>query len=92
MSPDDIEDTYPCTPLQASLIVDSATYMHSLIQFVDPSVDLNRLCNAIDRVVVINGALRTRIVYCDGMGLLQVIMRKGLPILLSAETSIEQFR
>lgn len=65
--------------------------MHSLIQFVNPSVDLNRLCNAIDRAVVINGALRTRIVYCDGMGLLQVIMRKSPPILLSTETSIEQF-
>jgi hypothetical protein len=91
VSPGDIEDAHPCTPLQAGMMVDSAPYMHTLVQSVDLSVDLDRLCRAVDQVIVLNRTLRTRIVYCDGVGLLQVVMRKGPPVLLSMETNVEQF-
>ncbi|KAJ3954596.1 hypothetical protein N0V92_008896 [Colletotrichum tropicale] len=91
LSPKDIQDVYPCTPLQSGMMVDSSLYVHVVVHEIDPSVDLDRLCGAIDQVVAANEVLRTRIVDCDGAGLLQAVVKKGEPVLRSNETDIERF-
>lgn len=91
LNPQDIQDVYPCTPLQWGLMVDSALYVGEVIHDIDPSVDLDRLCDALEQVVAGNDVLRTRIVDCDDDGLLQVVVRKGQPVIRSAETDFARF-
>ncbi|KAH6953445.1 hypothetical protein DER45DRAFT_380302 [Fusarium avenaceum] len=91
LSPQDIEDAYPCTPVQSGMMVDSALYVHTIVHKVDSSVDLNQLSHALDQVVAMNHVLRTRIVDCDGTGLLQAVVRKGEPVLQSEERDFEYF-
>ncbi|KAF4825831.1 Nonribosomal peptide synthase atnA [Colletotrichum siamense] len=91
LSPKDIQDVYPCTPLQSGMIVDSSLYIHVIVHKIDPSVDVDRLCDAIDQVVASNEVLRTRIVDCDGAGLLQAVAKGGEPVLRSTETNLERF-
>ncbi|KAI8275448.1 Nonribosomal peptide synthetase 12 [Colletotrichum sp. SAR 10_98] len=91
LSPKDIQDVYPCTPLQSGMMVDSSLYIHVIVHKIDPSVDTDRLCAAIDQVVASNEVLRTRIVDCDGAGLLQAVVRRGEPVLRSPETDLDRF-
>ncbi|KAI8200119.1 Nonribosomal peptide synthase atnA [Colletotrichum sp. SAR 10_86] len=91
ISPKDIQDVYPCTPLQSGMMVDSSLYVHVIVHKIDPSVDTDRLCGAIDQVVASNAVLRTRIVDCDGAGLLQAVVKGGEPVLRSTETDLERF-
>ncbi|KAH0433356.1 nonribosomal peptide synthase [Colletotrichum camelliae] len=91
LSPKDVQDVYPCTPLQSGMMVDSSLYVHVVVHKIDPSVDMDRLCGAIDQVVASNEVLRTRIVDCDGAGLLQAVVKRGEPVLRSTKTDLERF-
>jgi amino acid adenylation domain-containing protein len=73
-----IQDVYRCTPFQSGLMTDSATYIQRFIHTVNPSVDLDRFCAALQHVISINETLRTRIVDCD-LGLVQVVVRNEAP-------------
>jgi len=74
---DNIEEIYSCTPLQIATIVESALHTGtSVFQFVftlAPSIDLDRLCLALQQVIVNNSILRTRFVDTR-YGLLQVVV------------------
>ncbi|KAK2053250.1 acetyl-CoA synthetase-like protein [Colletotrichum caudatum] len=72
-------------------MVDSSLYIHVIVHRIDPSVDLDRLCGAIDQVVAANEVLRTRIVDCDAAGLLQAVVKKGEPVRRSSETDLDRF-
>lgn len=91
LGPQDVQDVYPCTPLQWGLMVDHSLYVGVAVHDIDPSVDLDRLCCALDQVVARNDVLRTRIVDCDDDGLLQVVARKGQPVVRTAETDMDRF-
>ncbi|KAF4463331.1 nonribosomal peptide synthase [Fusarium albosuccineum] len=91
LSPQDIQDVYPCTPLQSGMMVDSALYVHTIVRKIAASVDLDRLCGALDQVVATNDVLRTRIVDCDGPGLLQAVVRKWQPVLRTPEIDLQLF-
>lgn len=75
----DIEDAYPCTPLQegmmASLESGAASYMGREILKIPTGIDVTRFQTAWDRVIAAHGILRTRIVDTRGAGLLQVVLR-----------------
>ncbi|EQB51718.1 hypothetical protein CGLO_08717 [Colletotrichum gloeosporioides Cg-14] len=91
LSPKDIQDVYSCTPLQSGMMVDSSLYVHVIVHKIDLSVDVDQLCGAIDQVVASTEVLRTRIVDCDGAGLLQAVVKRGEPVLRSTETDLERF-
>lgn len=91
LQPQDIQDVYQCTPLQWGLMVDSALYVGEVIHDIDPCVDLDRLCGALEEVVARNDVLRTRIVDSDDDGLLQVVVKKGPSVIRSAETDFVRF-
>jgi amino acid adenylation domain-containing protein len=76
ISADQIEDIFACTPLQTSSMAESTIRTGaSVYQFVlslAPSVDLERVCAALQKVVSLNAVLRTRLVDCH-LGLVQVV-------------------
>ncbi|RGP66593.1 nonribosomal peptide synthase [Fusarium longipes] len=90
LSTKNIQDVYPCTPVQSGMMVDAALYVHTIVHKIDSHVDLSRFCHALDQIVVTNQVLRTRIVDCDGHGLLQAVVEQGEPVLRS-EGDINHF-
>lgn len=80
VSPCDIEDMYPCTPLQEGLLAltlkTPGTYMGFNVLEIAPVVDLTRFKTAWEQVVETIPILRTRIVDIPGNGLLQVVVRE----------------
>ncbi|KAF2158639.1 hypothetical protein M409DRAFT_61478 [Zasmidium cellare ATCC 36951] len=78
----DIEDIFPCTPLQAGLIALSARgsvdYVVRQSFELKPEVCLNRLENALGELIQAEPILRTRIVDVAGEGLVQIIVRRAL--------------
>ena len=78
-----IEDVYPCTPLQESLIVLSerrqGDYVgHDCLRLA-PSVDIERFRIAWETVVDRIPVLRTRIIEVPGHGLLQAVLKEPAP-------------
>ncbi|KAK8124137.1 Nonribosomal peptide synthetase 12 [Apiospora kogelbergensis] len=73
-SVEEIEDVYPCTPLQEAFIAHPSehAYNHCIIISLSPTLEPDRLCNALRQVVRENSILRTRIVQC-GIDILQVV-------------------
>ncbi|KAL8641307.1 MAG: hypothetical protein Q9228_001859 [Teloschistes exilis] len=82
VKPDNIEDLYPCTPLQEGLLALSmkrqGDYIGRNVMRLSPSVDINRFRKAWEKVVSEVPILRTRIVDISDRGLLQAVVR-GLP-------------
>ncbi|KJK76130.1 hypothetical protein H634G_08536 [Metarhizium anisopliae BRIP 53293] len=74
--PDMIEDVYPCTDFQVNTMVESALrssgFTHRYAFKLAHTVDLDRLCDALQQVVSRNAMLRTRIVD-TGRGFVQVV-------------------
>lgn len=58
----DIEDVYPCTPLQVSMIASNRAEMFHFVMSFGPGADIDRFSDALVRVVSANATLRTRIV------------------------------
>ncbi|GIZ45626.1 hypothetical protein CKM354_000878400 [Cercospora kikuchii] len=80
---DDIEDLYPCTPLQEILVALSerrpGDYVGNDTLQLAPSVDLLRFRDAWEAVVQAIPILRTRITHIPGEGLVQIVRRDAAP-------------
>ncbi|GME46856.1 AMP-dependent synthetase/ligase [Neofusicoccum parvum] len=78
MAVDDIEDMYPCTPLQEGLMTASSTQTGSYVAqlVVDLQLDdLERFKAAWESVVATHPILRTRIVHLGAAGMFQTVLR-----------------
>src|SRR5690606_1432324 len=77
LSPEKIGDIYACTALQVATIAESTIHVGAgVFQFVlplSPSLDQDRFCAALRRVVSLNAVLRTRLVDSGNNGLVQVV-------------------
>ncbi|KAG8414714.1 putative NRPS-like protein biosynthetic cluster, partial [Metarhizium acridum] len=74
----EIEDVFPCTPLQEGLIALTAKhpgdYVSRHVFQLQPTVEMRRLKRAWEEVVATTPILRTRIVNLDQQGLVQVVL------------------
>ncbi|CAG8406371.1 unnamed protein product [Penicillium salamii] len=74
----DIEDIYPCTPLQEGLLaitnIRPGQYVSSACRKLHPNVDLERLKDVLQQFVTLIPVLRTRVVDLPGAGLVQAIL------------------
>jgi len=79
---EDIEDAFPCTPLQQGFMARSSAgskaYFAQNVLHLGEHVDLERLKAAWQSVAQAHGILRTRIVNALGAGLLQVVVKGDL--------------
>jgi amino acid adenylation domain-containing protein len=76
----EVEDVYPCTPLQEGLMALSAKFQDAYVaQRITtlPSETAERLKKAFDTAVQGSPILRTRIVNVFGRGLFQVVLKDG---------------
>ncbi|KAM0262608.1 hypothetical protein ACHAQJ_001653 [Trichoderma viride] len=77
---DDVEDLFPCTPLQKGLLALTAKregdYIGRNILKLKPSVDISRFKKAWESVVLTFPILRTRIIDLPEQDLFQVVTRK----------------
>lgn len=82
LRPEDVEDVYPCTPLQEGFISLSlkmeGDYVLQRVLEIGPSVDLNRLARAWEQLVRYTPILRTRISQHSELGLVQVVVNEAL--------------
>lgn len=80
--PDSIEDVYPCSRLQEGLIALSASepgsYVAETIYRLPVDIDVQRFQNAWNKVIAEEAILRTRIIYVEDQGFVQVVLREGV--------------
>jgi amino acid adenylation domain-containing protein len=80
--PDSVEDIYPCTRLQEGLIAlstkEPGAYVAETIYRLPPDTDIDRFRHAWNLVVASEAVLRTRIIYTEERGFLQVVIRDGV--------------
>ncbi|CAO2654052.1 Nn.00g107850.m01.CDS01 [Neocucurbitaria sp. VM-36] len=80
--PDSIEDIYPCSKLQEGLIMlsnkDPGTYVVQPIYRLPSDIDLIRFKEAWKAVFSAEAVLRTRVIYTEEYGFLQVVLREEL--------------
>ncbi|GKT45460.1 nonribosomal peptide synthase atnA [Colletotrichum spaethianum] len=78
----DIEDAFPCTPLQEGLMALSSSTTNSyLVQYVmhlPTDIEVARLKRAWESVAQVHGVLRTRMVGTLSSGILQVVTQENL--------------
>ena len=78
VSPDNVEDLFPCTPLQEGLLALSlkrrGAYIGRNVMKLSPSVDVDRFRDVWEEVVSRTPILRTRIVDLPGHGLVQAVI------------------
>ncbi|KAK3290246.1 uncharacterized protein B0H64DRAFT_452780 [Chaetomium fimeti] len=74
-----VEDTYPCTPLQAGLVAASqrqpGAYVAVNFYELPSGIDIARFKRAWQEVVNSEAILRTRVVFVEDIGFLQVVVR-----------------
>lgn len=77
-----IQDVYPCTSLQQGLIAlsnkDPGAYVAQNIYCLNTDINLDRFRAAWEKVVEAEIILRTRIVYTETTGFLQVVVREPI--------------
>lgn len=82
INPEQIEDIYPCTPIQEGLIALTAktpgAYVSRRLWQLTPTIDLHQFRAAWERVWIHNPILRTRIVQTP-LGIFQVVLRDEIP-------------
>lgn len=80
--PDSIEDIYPCSRLQEGLIALSTTepgaYVAETIYRLPSDTDIARFKQAWNTVIASEAILRTRVIYTEEHGFLQVVVREGV--------------
>ncbi|KAF2276611.1 nonribosomal peptide synthase [Westerdykella ornata] len=80
--PDSIEDVYPCSQLQEGLIALSSkepgSYVAETIYRLPQDVDVDRFRQAWNEVIASESILRTRIIYTEDCGFLQVVVHDGV--------------
>ncbi|PSN72225.1 acetyl-CoA synthetase-like protein [Corynespora cassiicola Philippines] len=78
--PDSIEDIYPCSRLQEGLIALSTTepgaYVAETIYRLPQDINLERFKHSWNQVIALEPILRTRIVFTEDCGFLQVVVRE----------------
>ncbi|KAL8950907.1 MAG: hypothetical protein Q9222_003085 [Ikaeria aurantiellina] len=93
VSPENIEDLFPCTPLQEGLLAltmkRQEAYVGRNVVKLSPAVDADRFTKAWEEVVSRTPILRTRIVDMPGQGLLQAVL-EGKPCWTEAK-SLEDY-
>ncbi|KKK13836.1 hypothetical protein ARAM_001601 [Aspergillus rambellii] len=94
MSTKDIEDLYPCTPLQEGLLSlgsrgASNAYVDRFIFHLPEAVDLDRLAAAWTAVIDQLQVLRTRIIQSSNSQFLQVVVRQ--PSIWAEYTTVDEF-
>ncbi len=67
-----ILSVYGCTPIQRSMIAATRAEVFHFVLSFGPTVDIDRFCEALRQVVLLNPILRTRLVQCD-LGIVQVV-------------------
>lgn len=78
---EDIEDIYPCTSIQEGLAVSSDRQPGAYVaqnRYRLASIDIEKFKEAWNAVVSVEKILRTRIVYTDSMGFLQVVVKEQI--------------
>ncbi|KAI0136245.1 putative nonribosomal peptide synthase [Xylariales sp. AK1849] len=82
VEPSQIEDIFPCTPLQEGLLAMTARsagkYVGHRVAELKPEIDIVRLRDAWQVVSERSSVLRTRIVDLPGLGLVQVVLEEAL--------------
>lgn len=77
--PDSIEDIYPCSRLQEGLIAlstkEPGAYVAETIYRLPQTADIDRFRQAWNKVIASEAILRTRIIYTEDCGFLQVVVR-----------------
>jgi non-ribosomal peptide synthetase component F/aryl carrier-like protein len=77
----EIEDVYPCTPLQEGMLAMTAwqegSYVAVIKRTLRPGTDAHQFMRAWEYVVASMDILRTRVVDLPGHGLVQVVLRSG---------------
>lgn len=90
----DIQDIYPTTALQAGLIAltskQSGSYVLQTVMKLSADIDLSRFKDAWQETVRSLPILRTRIVQCDGVGLVQVVLEHA-PIRWQYSNNLEHY-
>ncbi|KAF2119371.1 hypothetical protein BDV96DRAFT_486547 [Lophiotrema nucula] len=80
--PDSIQDIYPCSRLQEGLIALSTTepgaYVAETIYRLPRDTDIDRFRKAWNTVISAEAILRTRIIYTEDCGFLQVVLKAGV--------------
>lgn len=93
VSPDDIEDIYPCTPLQEGLMElatqQQGAYTAQRVFQIHDNVDIQRFKNAMEKLVALHPILRTRIVLSKTAGAVQVVLKEGIS--WQSETSLPEY-
>jgi amino acid adenylation domain-containing protein len=86
----DIEDVYPCTPVQVGIMAQpiERIYINCIFATLAPSIDTERFCAALCQVVSANPILRSRIVDCE-FGLVQVVLNE-IPFIARPSQSLKQ--
>ncbi|CAK1364242.1 unnamed protein product [Cercospora beticola] len=79
----DIEDTYPCTPMQKGMLASTQSeqqmaYVQTRRFLLSSDVDVPRLFRALIQVIQERPILRTRVVDTGADGLYQVVLRSNL--------------
>ncbi|CAG9990176.1 unnamed protein product [Clonostachys byssicola] len=79
VTPDEIEDIYPCTPLQEGLLAitdkQAGAYTFQATLTFSETVDISRYINAWNEATETVAVLRTRIIQNPDYGLLQVVLK-----------------
>lgn len=81
VSQNDIEDIYPCTSLQEGLIALSDKQPGAYVaknRYRLSSIDIEKFKRAWEAVVATEKILRTRIIFTDTMGFLQVVVKEPM--------------
>ncbi|UKZ97170.1 NRPS [Trichoderma asperellum] len=90
-----IEDVYPCTPLQEGLMIATArrstAYVGRQMFTLDEKVDENRLQVAWQQVTAVAPILRTRIVLGRSSGSLQVVVKDTVNIPWHTSNSLDAY-
>lgn len=92
LSRDQIEDVYPCTPLQEGLMVLSIKeggYIAHSVLTLGPDSDQGRFESAWEATVAAASILRTRIIMTEQLGSLQVVSSK--PLLWERSSNLSEY-
>lgn len=95
VTPDLIEDIYPCNPTQEALMAVSShrpkAYTYQVVLKLPQSMDLEKFKSAWDMLVTTWPIYRTRIIYQRGMGSLQVALRSKIKWHTVTGLSLEEY-
>lgn len=81
VDPKDVEDIYPCASLQEGLVALSSKQPGAYVgqtTYHLSSLDVNKFKEAWESVVAAEAILRTRVVYMENLGFLQVVVKEAM--------------